>query len=205
MASYSFDDTSDERELQRLAYSRPVPGVDPAAAQAKLAALAEARRPPPEVEWHPLTLVATDARREKLLLAACTAAALAVASVIAAAPVSSLTVFSVPQSGVPTWPEAAGDTVRSSRELGDDVRWLASSNGWDVFGFITTGGSICVATFDGAESAGGACTSRAVFEIIGLRMGTSRVRDGSTEYLSVTWGPTGGAQISDVPLARVAQ
>ncbi|MBC7591515.1 MAG: hypothetical protein H7226_10800 [Salinibacterium sp.] len=192
MVGGSFDDASDEHELARLAYSRPVDGVDPAQAQAQLAALAEARNPPPEPEWHSPTLPAPPTRHEKLHVAVAAAAVVVIASALAMAPVSSLTVFGSAQSGAPTWPGQGGE----------DARWLASSNGWDVFGFVTDGGSICLASVEGPVSAGGACTSRGVFETIGLRMGTSRLSGESTEYLSVQWGPTGGARVSDLPLAE---
>ncbi|MBC7592058.1 MAG: hypothetical protein H7226_13580, partial [Salinibacterium sp.] len=121
MAGDSFDDVSDERELSRLAYSRPVDGVDPARAQAQLAALAEARNPPPEPEWHSPKFPASPTRHEKLLVAVAAAAAVVIATGLAVAPVSSRTVFSSAQPGVPTWPGQGAE----------DARWLASSNGWD--------------------------------------------------------------------------
>ena len=197
MPGDSFDATSDERELARLAYSRPVDGVDPAAAQEQLAALAEARRPTPESQWHTPHLPTMGTRREKLLAAAATAVALGVASAAAFAPVSSLAVFDRPQSDAPVWP---GEVVRNAQA--DKIRWLTSGSGWDVFAFITTGGNICVAGFEGRVSAGGACTSEAVFDNIGLRLGMSRPAGNSTEFLSVKWGPDGVAETSDLPLTE---
>lgn len=196
MPGAPFDDTSYERELARLAYSRPVDGVDPAAAQAQLAALAESRTPPPAIEWRLPRLPAVATRREKLLIATAVAAALVVASALAIAPVSSLAVFATTQSGAPAWP----GTVEQDGSK-DRIRWLTSSNGWDVFAFITTGGNICMASFSGSTSAGGACTSQEVFRSIGLRLGMSRLVGNATEQLNVTWGPTGGARVSDHPLA----
>lgn len=197
MASDSPGDPSDERELQRLAYSRPVDGVDPAAAQARLAEIAEARRPPPEIEWHTPSLPIAATRGHKLFIATAAAAALVLASTVAIAPRSSLVVFDRPQADAPVWP---GGGLRDARA--DKIRWITSGNGWDVFAFITTGGNICVAGFEGRVSAGGACTSESVFEIIGLRLGMSRTVGDSTEYLSVKWGPAGAAETSERPLSE---
>ncbi|MBG6055396.1 hypothetical protein IWX81_001807 [Salinibacterium sp. CAN_S4] len=197
MASDSPDDTSDERELQRLAYSRPVDGVDPTAAQTRLAALAEARTPPPEIEWHTPPLPTAVTRREKVIVAVAASVALGLAGTVALAPVSSLVVFDRPQSDAPVWP---GGGMRDART--DKIRWIASGNGWDVFAFVTTGGNICVAGFEGKASAGGACTSESVFDIIGLRLGMSRTVGDSAEYFSVRWGPAGTAETSELPLVE---
>ena len=197
MPGDSFDATSDERELARLAYSRPVDGVDPAVAQAQLAALAEAHRPVPETRWLTPHLPTMATMREKLLATAATAVALGLASAVAFAPVSSLAVFDRPQSDAPVWP---GEVMRDAQA--DKIRWLASGSGWDVFAFITTGGNICVAGFEGRVSAGGACTSEEVFDIVGLRLGMSRPVGDSAEFLSVKWGPAGVAETSDLPLTE---
>ena len=197
MSGDSFGAASDERALARLAYSRPVDGADPAAAQAQLAALAEARRPPPEIQWHTPRMPTMATRRAKLLVAAATAVALGLASAAAFAPVSSLAVFDRPQPGAPAWPGGGNRDARA-----DNIRWLTSGSGWDVFAFTTSGGNICVASFEGQVSAGGACTSEAVFDITGLRLGMSRIVDGSTEFLSVRWGPAGAVQTSDLPLTE---
>ena len=184
-----------ERELARLAYSRPMDGVDPIAAQAQLAAIAESRRRPPEIEWQVPKLPATIPRGYRLAVAAAVVAALVGASLSASAPVASLAIFDRPQSGAPAWPGTADQGERA-----DKIRWLASSNGWDVFGFITNGGNICLTSFEGTESAGGACTSQKVFATTGLRMGMRRVTGDNTQYLSVSWGPTGGVRLSGVPV-----
>lgn len=197
MPDDSFDATSDERELARLAYSRPVDGADPAAAQTQLAALAEARKLPLEVQWRTPRLPTAATRREKLLVGAATAIALGVASSAALAPVSSLAVFDRPQSDAPVWPGASERDARA-----DKIRWLTSGGGWDIFAFITTGGNICVAGFEGRVSAGGACTSEAVFDTVGLRLGMSRTVGESTEFLSVRWGPAGVVETSDLPLTE---
>ena len=197
MSGDSFDVAADERELARLAYSRPVDGVDPAAAQAQLAALAETRRLPPETQWHTPHMPTVATRRGRFFVAAATALALALASAAASTPVSSLAVFDRPQSDAPAWP---GGNTRDTEA--DKIRWLTSDSGWDVFAFITTGGNICVAGFEGRVSAGGACTSEAVFDTVGLRLGMSRTVDDSSEFLSVRWGPAGAVQKSDRPLAE---
>ncbi|MDJ0336389.1 hypothetical protein QMG83_14255 [Salinibacterium sp. G-O1] len=197
MSAAPYDDPSYERELQRRAYSKPMDGVDPTAAQAELAAIAESRRPAPEIEWRPLSVPSVVMRRQKLAVIVALAVTLAAASALALVPVPSLMVFSFPQLGTPTWPGGADREERADR-----IRWLASSNGWDVFAFTTTGGNICMAGFEGMLSSGGTCTSKGVFMIIGLRMGMSRINSDGTEYLSVKWGPTGGARTSDLPLAE---
>ncbi|MGV8896891.1 MAG: hypothetical protein ACOH10_06870 [Rhodoglobus sp.] len=197
MSAAPYDDPSYERELQRRAYSKPVDGVDPAAAQAELAAIAESRRPAPEIEWRPLSVPATTTRTQKLVVIAALAVTLAAASALALVPAPSLTVFNFPQIGAPAWPGGGDGDERTDR-----IRWLTSSNGWDVFAFITTGGNICMASFEGSLSSGGICTSKEVFMIIGLRMGMSRFTPDGAEYLSVKWGPTGGARTSDLPLSE---
>ncbi len=199
MPAAPFDESSYERELQRRAYAKPVDGVDPAAAQAELAALAEARRPAPEIEWQPLDVPSAPTRRQKLVVIVALAVTLVAASALALVPAPSLMVFSFPQVGAPPWP---GTIDRDERS--DKIRWLTRSNGWDVFAFITTGGNICMAAFEGSLSSGGTCTSRDVFNIIGLRMGASRTTANGTEYLSVKWGPIGEARTSDLPLAQWA-
>jgi hypothetical protein len=197
MSGGSLDDTSDEHVLQKLAYSRPVDGVDPAAAQARLAALAEARTPPAPIEWHTPAVPARVTRREKFVVGMAAAIMLGLASAAALSPVSSLVVFERPQEDRPVWP---GGGMRDARS--DKIRWIASGNGWDVFAFVTTGGNICVAGFEGRVSAGGACTSESVFDIIGLRLGMSRTVGDTPRHFSVMWGPTGGARVSDLPLAE---
>lgn len=195
MPGAPFDATSHERELERLAYARPVDGIDPAAAQAELADIAAARLAPAEIDWHEPSLPLVATPREKRFVAAAIVAAVVGASALAFAPISSLATFDLPQAGAPEWPGAGNRDERA-----DTIRWLASSKGWDVFGFLTTGGNVCIASFEGVVSAGGTCTSRDVFGIIGLRLGMSRTAGDTTEYLSVLWGPTGGPQLSDAPL-----
>ena len=62
----------------------------------------------------------------------------------------------------------------------------------DVFGLITTGGNVCVTAFVDGESGGGSCTSREAFDATGLALETSV---GAKSFLSVQWGPKGGARL----------
>ena len=122
--------------------------------------------------------------RSRLLLAGAALAAVALATGIALAPTPSLDVFAAQQQGVPVWPGAPAGA--------DDIRWLGSLGPWDVFGLITSGGNVCVTAFVDGESGGGSCTSREAFGTTGLALETSV---GAKSFLSVQWGPKGGARL----------
>lgn len=169
-------------ELLRRAYGRPLSAADAAQAQAALRELEGARMPDLLPPARP-PAVASVPRRGKLLLAAAALAAAALATGVALAPSPSLEVFAAEQHGVPAWPGArAGD---------DDIRWLGTLGPWDVFGFITSGGNVCVTAFSDGASGGGSCTSDAAFSAHGLRL--------QTGTLAVRWGPVGGAQLDNAP------
>ncbi|MDI1335954.1 MAG: hypothetical protein PSU94_07185 [Lacunisphaera sp.] len=128
-------------------------------------------------------------RRATLLLAGASLATALIASGVALAPHPSLEIFAAPQSGVPAWPgAAAGD---------DDIRWLGSRGSWDVFALRTAGGNVCVTAFVAGASGGGSCTSLIAFERNGLVLETSSGAGPVASYLTVTWGPFGGAQLDD--------
>lgn len=181
--------TDELDELRRRAYGPPVSEADAAEAQAELQRLAESRpgdddrmpRPLPRVE---APAVASVAARPLALLAVGALVAAALATGIALAPAPSLDVFASAQHDVPVWPGApAGD---------DDIRWLGTAGPWQVFGLITMGGNVCVTAFVDGESGGGSCTSREAFGTDGLALETSV---GAKSFLSVQWGPDGGAQL----------
>ena len=172
-------------DLKRRAYGRPVSEADAATAQAELRRLSTPDAPPPApVLPEP---VASVRPKQKLLLAVAALAAAALATGIALAPRPSLDVFAMPQSGVPAWPGA--------RAADDDIRWLGSLGPWDVFGFMTAGGNVCVTAFLAGASGGGSCTSRANFAAAGLAFATSV----SGEDLTVAWGPRGAAVLDGGP------
>lgn len=171
-------------DLKRRAYGRPDDPDDAAAAQAALAALAE---PPAEhVDADPHPAAPTTARRRTLAgIAAGVVASLVLALAVTLSPRPSLEVFDRPQLGVPEWPGA--------RSEDDAIRWLGSRAGWDVFGFITGGGNVCLTGFRAGQSAGGACTSREQFTIRGLELEIDR--GSGTEFLVARWGPLGDARL----------
>lgn len=170
-------------DLKRRAYGRPDDPDDVAAAQAALAALA---KPPEHVDAVSHPAAPTVASRRTLAgLAAGVVASLVLALVVTLSPRPSLAVFDRPQFGAPEWPGA--------RSEDDAIRWLGRRAGWDVFGFITGGGNVCLTGFRAGRSAGGACTSREQFTIRGLELEIDR--GSAAEVLVARWGPLGDARL----------
>lgn len=172
-------------DLKRRAYGRPDDPDDAAAAQAALADLAEPPAEHVDADPHPAP-PAPASRRTLTVIAAGVVASLVLAIAVTLSPRPSLEVFDRPQVGVPEWPGA--------RSEDDAIRWLGSRAGWDVFGFITRGGNVCLTGFREGRSAGGACTSREQFTIRGLELEVDTGQDG--QPLRALWGPAGDVRLA---------